>query len=178
MPRVSQRNGFYPAPRSCAGFTLIEMLVVFSLVSVVSGIGFASFMQYSRRQSVVQAAADFKQTLDLARFNALSSVKPESCGTAELTDFKFKVCMNTGCLNTVNDSYEITVGCGTEKLILSKKLAQNITLSYEGSSIPCSELTFSRSTGVTLGTPCEIYVNGYNNPPLKIEVDSNGQASY
>src|SRR3989304_4061483 len=106
-----------------SGFTLIELLVVFTLASIVSGIGFASFASYSRRQVVIQAAANFKQTVDLARFNALSSVKPTTvCGeTDELSNFKVVI------INNVD--YEMSVTCGIEHVQVAKTLPQNVTFS-------------------------------------------------
>ena len=148
------------------GFTLIELLVVFTLVSIVSGIGFASFVSYSRRQVVVQAAADFKQTIDLARFNALSSVKPAACGVNdELSDFKVVI---------INDvDYEMKVTCGVEHVQVTKTLPQNVTFG----SPTCTTLTFNIISGVVTGVPCEIFVNGYNNQ-ITIQIDSNGHVSY
>ena len=166
------------SPPRGAGFTLIELLVVFTLVSIVSGIGFASFASYSRRQAVVQAAADFKQTADLARFNALSQVKPATCGsTGELSDFKVNVCSNAIC-QTSGVDYEMNLTCeGLEQVQDTKILPQNITFSDVVGSPICANLTFNTVSSVVIGAPCEIFVNGYGNQ-IKIQIDSNGHVSY
>ncbi|MBI4091697.1 MAG: type II secretion system protein [Candidatus Levybacteria bacterium] len=166
------------SPLRGVGFTLVELLVVFSLVSIVSGIGFASFASYSRRQVVVQAAANFKQTVDLARFNALSQVKPATCGsTDELSSFKVNVCSNAIC-QTSGVDYELNVTCaGLEQVQDTKILPQNITFSDVVGSPTCANITFNTVSGIIIGVPCEIFVNGYGNQ-IKIQIDSNGHVSY
>ena len=164
--------------KSKTGFTLIELLVVFTLVSIVSGIGFASFVSYSRRQVVVQAAADFKQTADLARFNAFSQVKPATCGeTFELLNFKVNVCPNAIC-QTSGVDYEMNLTCGgLEQVQHTKILPKNITFSEVVGSPICANLTFYIVSGIVTGAPCEIFVNGYGNQ-VKIQIDPNGHVSY
>ena len=165
-------------PRSNFGFTLIELLVTFTLISTISGIGFASFVSYSRRQVVVQAAADFKQAIDLARFNALSSVKPAACGANdELSNFKVNVCSNAIC-QTSGVDYEMNVTCaGLEQVYVKKTLPQGVTFSNVPGNPACATLTFNALTGVAQGLPCEIYINGYGNQVI-FSVDSNGHVSY
>ena len=173
-----EKNYFSPltshfSPRK--GFTLIELLVTFTLISIITGIGLASFVSYSQRQVVVQAASDFKQAVDLARFNALSSVKPKAC-SGVLSDFKFNVCFNATCYNSGVD-YEVIVGCGLDLSVLSKKLPQNVTFSNVVGSPNCTTLKFTPISGVVTGVPCEIFVNGYGNQ-IKVSIDLNGHASY
>lgn len=160
------------------GFTLIELLVTFTLITIITGIGFASFASYSRRQAVVQVAADFKETIGLARFNALSQVKPSICGsTDELSNFKVNVCPNAIC-QTVSVDYEMNATCeGLEHVQTTKRLPQNITLANVVGSPNCASLTFNTISGVVTGAPCEIYVNGYNNQ-IKVSIDPNGYVSY
>lgn len=160
------------------GFTLIELLVVFALVSIVSGIGFASFVSYSRRQVVVQSAQNFKQAVDLARFNALSHVKPTVCSASdELSNFKVNVCSNAIC-QTSGVNYEMNVTCaGLEQVQITKTLPQNVTFSNVVGSPTCGTLTFNVISSIVTGAPCEIFVNGYGNQ-IKIRIDSNGHASY
>lgn len=165
--------------KNSTGFTLMELLVVFTLVSIVSGIGFAAFVSYSRRQVIVQSAQNFKQTVDLARFNALSHVKPTVCDTSdELSNFKVNVCSNAICQTTSGVDYEMNVMCGgLERVQVAKTLPRNITFANVAESPTCANLIFNTISNIVTGVPCEIYVNGYGNQ-IKIQIDSNGHVSY
>ena len=165
--------------RPGAGFTLMELLVVFTLISIVSGIGFAAFVSYSRRQVIVQSAQNFKQTVDLARFNALSHVKPTVCDASdELSNFKVNVCSNAICQTTSGVDYEMNVTCGgLEQVQITKTLPQNVTFSNVAGSPTCTNLTFNIISNTVTGVPCKIFVNGYGNQ-IKIQIDSNGHVSY
>ena len=46
------------------GFTLVEMLVTISIVTLLSGVGFAAFVSHSRTQAVEQAANDLKEGVE------------------------------------------------------------------------------------------------------------------
>lgn len=58
-----------------SGFTIIELLVVFSVIAIISTIGVASFVTYSRAQALQQAANDVASTLNLAKNSASSQLK-------------------------------------------------------------------------------------------------------
>lgn len=77
------------------GYTLIELMVVIVILVILSGIGLASLSSYGKRQVVEQAAVNVKTSIDRARFNALSYVKPPAtsgCTTANiLIRYEFKI---------------------------------------------------------------------------------------
>lgn len=58
------------------GFTLIELIVVFAIISILSIIGVAAFLDYSRTQTVNDAALSFATVLQTAKSRAQSQVKP------------------------------------------------------------------------------------------------------
>lgn len=179
MFRFPQRiqSTIYNLQSISSGFSLIELLVTFTLITIISGIGFASFVSYSRRQIVNQAAGDIKQTVDLARFNALSSVKPSLCSTTDqLSSYKVNFCLNALC-QTANVDYEMVVFCGAESVVRSGKFPQNVTVANVVGSNSCATIAFNILTSITEGVPCEIYVEGYGNQ-LKVSIDSIGNASY
>ena len=68
------------------GFTLIELMVVFSILAVLSTIGVAAFVSFSRTQTLNAAASDIKSMLNLAKSRAYSQVKPSvtPCNTSQL----------------------------------------------------------------------------------------------
>src|SRR5687768_1837178 len=126
MPNFKQKN-------SRSGFTLIELLVVFTLMALITGAGFASLVAYSRAQTLSQATADLKQTVEQTRFNALSNVTQSFCSSANnLVSYSLiicsggynpgSVCTNAGVVN--NQGYLIRQACsgGQEQTVFIKKL--------------------------------------------------------
>lgn len=64
------------------GFTLIELIVAFSIVAILSVVGIASFVSYSRAQAVDAEAEQVIAALNLAKAKAQAQVKPEGCTTS------------------------------------------------------------------------------------------------
>ena len=162
-----------------SGFTILELLVVFSLIAVISGVGFLSFVSYSRKQILVQAKSDVKQAVDLARFNALSSVKPAACGADSLTSYTLKFCTHNNCLGiagtTDGQSYIVRASCGAQNpLVLSKKLPQNVTFVDAGLK-PCQDIVFNSVNPVVSGGPCDVNISGYSSS-VTFSIDSQGYA--
>lgn len=61
------------------GFTLIEMIVVFSVISILSTIAIAAFVNYNKSQVLQIGASDISSVLSLAKSRSLSQSKPDSC---------------------------------------------------------------------------------------------------
>ena len=88
-----------------AGFTLIELLVTISLIGILFTVGIASYIDFSRRQVVFQAARKIVQDLRLAQSLAANNQKPEgACAT--LKGYNFEISNNTS-----NNTYYINVDC-------------------------------------------------------------------
>ena len=67
------------------GFTLIELIVVFTVIAILSTIGTVSFVSYSRTQTLNQATSDLVQTLNLAKSLSASQLKtPDINGSGPL----------------------------------------------------------------------------------------------
>lgn len=77
------------AQSKAKGFTLIELLVVFSVTSILSAIGIASFVNYSRQQTLSQATSALKNHLRFAQGKALVQEIPASCTTLSAYELKF-----------------------------------------------------------------------------------------
>jgi len=157
------------------GFVLIELMVVFSLMALISGIGFVSFSSYSQKQTVNQAAQDIKLIFDNAKFNALSSVKEStSCSNGTLVGYKIVVCSKASCLGPATDAYEIDVMCSdVDTLLYSKKLPQNVIIDATST---CSVVKYNTLSNFVEGGPCDIVVAGYGIKST-IRIDGGGNAS-
>lgn len=68
--------------RSPAGFTLIELIVAFTIIAILSVISVASYVSFSRNQAVDNEANQLISVLNLAKSKAQSQVKPSSCTTS------------------------------------------------------------------------------------------------
>lgn len=60
------------------GFTLVELLIVVSILVMVFGLTIASFNSFNRRQRLLQTALNFKSGLRFAQTRAISAEKPAS----------------------------------------------------------------------------------------------------
>ncbi len=107
---------------SQSGFTLIELIIVFTLFTLLSGVGVASFVTYSRSQAVDNSMKELKTTLFTARSRALSQLKDASCGSStnlQLLGYEVVLCTvpghshpaNVAC-NAASNSYELQIICG------------------------------------------------------------------
>ncbi len=176
--------------RSSLGFTLLEILVVFSVIGILTGIGFASFVSYSRKQSLDQAAQDLKTAIDQARFNSVSRVKPSSCGTNVLDIYRLVTCTNAtpsdpatpnACVNP-NNLYEMYAFCGSYINVASKARASNILTSIAAaSSGECGTdriIRFYTLTGFDINS-CRIVLTTTDTPSLSktLCVDNGGNTN-
>jgi len=123
------------------GFTLIELIVVFSVTALLSMIGFASFSNFAASQNMNNALLDLKTILGTARSQALSQVKPSVCGSQVLSGYVVNICCTSGCyqncINTSGANYELNVLCSGSQYNLSvynKTVPSNITISPQSTS--------------------------------------------
>ena len=92
------------------GFTLIELIVAFSIISILSSIGIASFIGYNSEQEFRGAYLEFASNVSLAKSNALAQVKPDQC-TDPVNPANSKVLV--GYRTVIKDfkTYEIHAEC-------------------------------------------------------------------
>jgi type II secretory pathway pseudopilin PulG len=167
---------------STVGFTIIELLVAFSIMAIITGVGLTSFVSISRRQILYEAASNVKQKIDQARFNAISIVKPSTCSpTSELTSYKFHFCHsgNTQCSSPSN-RYKVDAVCsGINRSFDSKLMPQSLTFGAPPSELgtPCGTISFSSVRAKVTGGSCVIRISG-SNQHIDLTVDSQGYVSF
>jgi len=111
-----------------AGFTLIEISIVVSILAMLTTVGIASFVNYSRSQALQSAAYDLKTSLNLAKSRSFSQVKPTSCGNQTLDGYKVAI-------YTTSNSYELTALCaGNVYVVKSTAFPSNIVISADSTS--------------------------------------------
>jgi prepilin-type N-terminal cleavage/methylation domain-containing protein len=63
--------------KSIIGYTLIEILVAMTIIGILFGVGYVSFRDFSRRQTLNGVAKEIQGDLRLAQGDALSGQKPD-----------------------------------------------------------------------------------------------------
>ncbi|HZQ29663.1 MAG TPA: prepilin-type N-terminal cleavage/methylation domain-containing protein [Patescibacteria group bacterium] len=150
--------------RDSLGFTLLEIIIVFAVIAILSAIGIVSFVSYSRVQSLQTSASTLSSTLSLARSRAISQAKPTQCGTQILNGYKV-------LLNTASNSYELDAICSNFSYVIqTQKLPANI--SFDVLKTTSTSFYFPVIVNGVIGAGT-IYLNGYGNTKA-IVVDSTG----
>ena len=100
-----------PAPKNIErAYTLIEILVSLTIVSLIFGVGYVSFREFSRRQALAGTARSLRGDLRLAQGQALAGKKPIGCTV--LDGFRF---------SAVSESaYSIVAGCSNGDFSIGK----------------------------------------------------------
>lgn len=135
------------------GFTLIELIVVISVTAVLSVVGIAAFVTYSRTQALTTSAQDVASILNVAKSRAQSQVKPASgpCASGVLDGYKVVVTSST--------AYELNAVCGGNDYQIAeqtKTLGKNVIFSS-----PIATAFFFRVlTGGVEGAQ-EVVISGY-----------------
>ncbi len=150
---------------SSSGFTIIELLVVITLVGLVSGIGIFSMVNYGNTQLIEQSVGNTKSIFDEAKFNAVSSVKLEvdatgqaiTCDT-DVTAYRVDVLPSS----VGNDSIELHMICNnSEELVKTFELPSNLNM---GVGTTCDEVVYEtvrlQVSGLPL-LPCDIDIEGF-----------------
>lgn len=119
------------------GFTLIELVIVVSLIGVLFGLTFVSYRNFSDRQAMKAAVGQLRDTLEFAKSRADSQVKPQVCilNGYTLDGYKVQLC-NLGDACSLSGDYEIRVVCsGTSYPVDSvtsfRKLPDKISFNKE-----------------------------------------------
>ena len=155
------------------GFTLIELLFVFSVFAVLSTVGVASFVTYSRAQTLSVATLDLSAMLQVAKSRASSQVKPSNCGANTLDGYRVVICGLAGSICPTASTYELRAVCGpTESIYATKKLPTSITFESNTSQTTSVSYMFKTISGGVDGAG-KVTLRGYGNTK-SITVDVTG----
>ncbi len=106
--------------RLTTGFTLVELLIVISIIAILSATGIATYINFSRNQMVTQAARKIAEDLRLAQSLASSNQKDPRCQATSLTGYTFY-------LDGTN--YVIKANCGSDYQVKADFVPSNLTIS-------------------------------------------------
>lgn len=156
------------------GFSLIELIVTISLVSVISAGGMAAYNKFTERQRIVSAGKELENLFREAQKKAQSGDKPEQCG--ESTTLKSW----SVSINASNSTAHLSVNCGVGEstnthVVKTINLPSGIQTQPTNPTIPFTVLT-GRPEGI--GTNVTIQLGSdlqHNDAPRNtLTISSSG----
>lgn len=121
-----------------SGYTLIEVLVAISILSLLFLAGMASYREFSRRQALVSVVRQVKADLRLTQQYAIASKKPAGCTV--LDGYYFRV--------VPSDRYRISYYCDpTATLEKEVVLPSGITISGLAPNLTPSNTIWFKTLG-------------------------------
>lgn len=121
--------------RISQGFTLIELVIVMTIIAIISTMSLASLADYSRSQTVKQATLDVQSLMRQAKSYSQSQVKPQSCGASTLNGYRVDICGLAGSVCASANTYQLSVLCGSVATVqVTKTLPQNASFQQSGTT--------------------------------------------
>lgn len=138
------------------GFTLLELIIVFSIIAILSTFGVTGFVTFSREQTLNTTTQDIKTMLAAARSYSLSQLTAQCQFKGSFSGFQVQFCPvpTSGCscqggYEGSGSYYELDILCDNAVIAPSlehKKLPLNVTTTAQ-----CKSYTFQPITGNVSG---------------------------
>ncbi len=157
------------------GFTLLELIIVFTVIGVLSTVGLASFSTYSKTQVLEQAHNSFVNALNQAKSRAFSQVKPVAqCDSAKTLNGYSVVIVTT---SSPWHSYTLNIVCSGVSTVLSTiTLPKGINFN-KNTDIPPTQVTsvyFSVLTNSVTGAGNVVLYSTDLSKSITVTVTSTG----
>lgn len=139
------------------GFTLLELIIVFSVIAIISTVGIAAFVNYSKQQTLQASYLDILSVLNAAKSYSISQTKPQACGVNPLEGYKVS-------FDLFNDKYSLSAQCeGYEETLKTGVMPENIA--FNDTLTTNSTILFPvLSNGVSdCSSTCTITIEGYDD---------------
>jgi len=147
------------------GFTLIELVFVFSIIALLTISSIASFTAFNKAQVFQGAVTDVGTMFNTAKSRAISQVKPTACGTQTLRGYRVTITIATS-------QYQLAVVCGTNTYVIeTKRLPSGVT--FVSGSV--TQTTFGVYDAIVT-TPGTVTMNG-NGSNKTITISKTGNIS-
>lgn len=167
------------------GFTLLELIIVISIVAIISTGGTAAFIQYSRSQTLEIAKNEVVSLLNAARSKSQSQVIPSGCTSNSIQGYQVRFDRNIQNPSLTDFNLEAVCnlsGGGIQTFPVSAKtLPSNISFSAGSAGLPVSfvfAVIKSTVSSNPAGVSAVTLTNSYNNVSKTIQILSNGSIIY
>lgn len=178
------------------GFTLIELIIVFTVIAILSAGGIAAFVAYSQTQSLSNDRENIITILNLAKANTSSQFKPTSSTQCQGILEGYSVVFTTSGASA--NTYDLYVRCTGNPTTPSRlrevkmndnpyKLSNGVTFITSGTNpMYVSSVFFTVLTGgievknlingneSCSNNSCRIVIDGFGKGPKTITIDSSG----
>lgn len=105
---------------SFKGYTLIELLVGITIVSVIFGVGLAGYRDFSRRQALTGVTKQIKADLRVIQQLAITGQKPDGVSCETLNSYTF--------LRTSSSTYDLVANCVSGAGVASSPVYKSVDL--------------------------------------------------
>ena len=146
-------------------YTLIELLIGISIISIIFSVGFASYRDFSRRQALTGVTKSVVSESRLIQQKSLSGEKPSSCTTlsgyqldiTSTTTYNLVADCSTNVFVKTVDLTEagVTISSNTDPIIF-KVLGQGTNLTSEA-TITITNPKMNKSSSVIVGIGGDVY---------------------
>jgi type IV fimbrial biogenesis protein FimT len=152
------------AVRASRGFTLPELMIVITVLSVMLAIGVPSFTQFVRNQRVKTASFELFASLVMARSEAITLNTNVTLTPTSTSDWA------GGWTITYVDSG------GTTRTLRTREALPNITIRGAANTTPASTVVYRGSGRLNAAvTPFELNAAGANITTRCITIDTSGR---
>ena len=170
---IQQISRFKLKVKNFHGFTLIELIVVFSILSILSVVGVASFVNYSRSQALLSDRQKLITVLNTAKANASSQLKGQyDCSSGGGVLNGYSVSIDTTDLT--HETYSLNLECSSQGVtsypLVTYPLSKNITFDLTVTKVTkilfplfTGGAIFTGSHGSSVNDPAQITLTGYGN---------------
>lgn len=109
------------------GYTLIEVLVVITILGILFSIGYANYRDFGRRQALVGSVKQLEGDIRMVQQNALSGIKPQDtiCDTNTLTNYQIEM----DCNDPDDCKYTINANCSDHTVLVQTKTLSGVSIS-------------------------------------------------
>lgn len=102
------------------GYTLVELLIGITIVSIIFGVGLAGYRDFSRRQALTGVSKQLKGDLRLIQQLALTGQKPEGVSCDTLNSYTFS--------RTSSSTYDLIANCKSSTGVASSPIFKTVDL--------------------------------------------------